>query len=249
MQRVVLVSGGGTGIGRAIARAFATGGDRVTILGRREDVLAATATELNAAASAGGGVAWRAVDLTHPAATEAAVRAIVAGDTAIDVVVNSAGGIDRTDGDALADVAARFERDFRTNVLTAALLTNAALPHLRRPGGRVINVSSIAAVRGGGDSYAAAKAALHGWTFTLAAQLGPEGVTVNVVAPGFVADTEFFGDSMTEARRQRLVGQTLVGRAGEPDDIAAAVRYLASPDAAYVTGQVLQVNGGAVLGR
>ena len=83
----------------------------------------------------------------------------------------------------------------------------------------------------------------------MAAQLGPEGITVNVVAPGYIADTEFFGDTMTEARRQRLIGQTLVGRAGEPDDIAGAVRFLASPEAAYITGQIIQVNGGVVLGR
>jgi len=109
-------------------------------------------------------------------------------------------------------------------------------------------VSSIAALRGGG-SYGAAKAARHGWAYALAGRLGRDGITVNVVAPGYVTGTEFFGDSMSEQRHETLVGQTLVGRPGEPDDIAAAVTYLASPAAGYVCGQILQVNGGSLLGR
>jgi 3-oxoacyl-[acyl-carrier protein] reductase len=252
MERVVLISGGGTGMGRAIARAFLADGDRVVILGRRGNVLAATADELNAEhAGLAGSVSWQEADLTQPAEVERAVGAILGavGET-IDVVVNMAGGVDRNrSDDTLAEVAAQFERDFRANVLTAALLTHAAMPHLRRPGGRIINCSSIAAFHGGGGSYGAAKAALHAWTYTLATNLGPEGITANVIAPGYVEETEFFGATMTDARRQRLIGQTLVGRAGRPDDIGATVRFLASTDAAFITGQIVQVNGGALFGR
>jgi len=113
----------------------------------------------------------------------------------------------------------------------------------------VISISSVAALRGGGGAYSAAKAALHGWSLDLAATLGPDGITVNVVAPGYIASTEFFGDRMTQAGHAARVRQTLVNRAGEPNDVAAAVHYLASPSAGYVTGQILQVNGGSVLGR
>ncbi len=252
MNRVVLVSGGGTGIGRTIARTFAEEGDHVVILGRRGGVLAATATQLNAERDGtSGDVRWQQVDLTKPAEVERAIAAVVAavGGT-INVLINNAGGVDRgITGDTLSDIAERFERDFRTNVLSAVLLTRAVAPYLSRPGGRIINFSSIAAFRGGGDSYSVAKAALHGWTYTLAAEFGAQGITVNAIVPGYIADTEFFGGTMTPERQQRLIGQTLAGRAGQPDDVAAAVQFLASERAAFITGEVLQVNGGALFGR
>ncbi len=252
MHRVVLVSGGGTGIGRAIARSFALDGDQVVILGRRAPVLAATAEQLNTeSAGVSGAVRWQQADLTEPRAVERAVAAIVSETgRVIDAVVNTAGGVDHRDtGDDLSAIAAQFERDFRANVLSAVLLTRAVAPYLRRPGGRIINFSSIAAYHGGGGSYGAAKAALHAWTYALAAEFGPQGITANVVAPGYIADTEFFGETMTDARRERLVGQTVVGRAGRPEDIAATVQFLASEGAAFITGQIVPVNGGALFGR
>ena len=97
--------------------------------------------------------------------------------------------------------------------------------------------------------YSAAKAGVVGLTYSLAGSLGPEGITVNAISPGVILGTEFFGDRMTDARRERTVAQVPVGRPGRPEDIAEAVHYLASPGASYVNGEVLHVNGGWLYGR
>jgi NAD(P)-dependent dehydrogenase (short-subunit alcohol dehydrogenase family) len=153
MSRTVVVTGGGTGIGRATAAAFARRGDDVLIVGRRREPLEAAAAEL--------GVRWVTADL----ADARSVEAVFADEpTVVDVLVNNAGGVaSSTDGEGLEAVAAEWEAALRGNVLTAVLPTAALLGRLRRPGGRVVNVSSIAALRGGG-TYGAAKATLIGWS-------------------------------------------------------------------------------------
>ncbi|SCE84781.1 3-oxoacyl-[acyl-carrier protein] reductase [Micromonospora purpureochromogenes] len=246
-ERLAVVSGGGTGIGRAVAAGLAADGLDVLVVGRRAAVLAAAAERISAECGRAGAVRGVVADLTDPEQANLVVEAV--GERAVDVLVNNAGGYLGGETGTLAGVAAHWRANFDANVLTAVLLTEALRPALRRPGGRVILLSSIAAQRGGGGAYSAAKAALHGWAYDLATQLGPEQVTVNVVSPGYVADTEFFGERMTPEGHAKRVAATLVGRAGEPDDVAAAVRYLAGPSAGYVTGQVLGVNGGSVLGR
>ena len=111
----------------------------------------------------------------------------------------------------------------------------------------MINLSSIGALKGGGAAYSAAKAAIIGWSYALANELGARSITVNVIAPGYVPDTEFFGDTMTPERHDKLVSQTLLNRPGTPHDIAGTAFFLASPEAAYITGQVIQVHGGALV--
>jgi 3-oxoacyl-[acyl-carrier protein] reductase len=246
-ERLAVVSGGGTGIGAATARALAEDGYGVLIVGRRADVLATTAERVGAELGRPEAVRPVVADLADPGQVDRVVEAVV--DKPVDVLVNNAGGYIGGDSGTLAAVADWWRANFDSNVLTAVLLTEALLPAVRRPGGRIILISSIAAQRGGGGPYSAAKAALHGWAYDLATQLGPDQITVNVVSPGYVTDTEFFGDRMTREGHARRVAATLLGRAGVPTDIAAAVRYLAGPSAGYVTGQVLGVNGGSVLGR
>jgi len=239
--RSVVVSGGGTGIGRAIAARFASQGDRVTILGRRAEALRAAAAEIRGAHP----VRTVTVDLAEPEDIEAGLFEL---PDRVDVLVNNAGGRGTPAAEGgLKEVAERWRRDFDNNVLPAVLLTEALLPRLA-PGGRIVTIGSVAALRGNG-AYGAMKAALQAWNHTLAGQLGPRGATANVVVPGYVAGTEFFGGPPSDEELARRSSQTLVGRVGEPDDIAAAVAFLAGPDAGYITGEFLNVNGGTLLGR
>jgi 3-oxoacyl-[acyl-carrier protein] reductase len=139
------------------------------------------------------------------------------------------------------------------NLKGSFLMSIAIAPHLPRPGGRIINISSIAAFTGGSSAgaiaYASAKAGVLGMTYALARELSPQGLTVNAIAPGFVPETRFFGETVSEERIRTIVSQTPVGRVGHAEDIAAAALYLASPEASFVTGEVLNVNGGWLFGR
>ncbi len=239
-MRQIVVTGGGTGIGRAVAAAFVAAGDQVVITGRRAALLDATAAEIGAR-----GVAF---DASDPAQIEVALPTL---PDRVDVLVNNAGGntdIVSTAPEGLAGLAEGWLANYTANVLTAVLVTEALAPRFN-PGGSVITLSSIAAHRGGSGSYGAAKAAAELWNLTVAQELGPRGVTANMVAPGFIEGTEFFGDRMTGQRRANLIGQTLDGRPGAPDNVAAAVLFLASAAARHITAQTLHVNGGAYAGR
>ncbi|WDZ88825.1 SDR family NAD(P)-dependent oxidoreductase [Nocardiopsis sp. HUAS JQ3] len=240
MRRVV-VTGGGTGIGRAIAERFAEDGSSVFILGRRKDVLDRVVEENRERQ-----IRAVACDLTRPDEVLRAADEIA--DDSVDVLVNNAGGIVKNGTTGLEGVFETYRRTIDANLLSAMMITEALWKSISRPGGRVVNISSIAAHRGGG-AYGAAKAGLVGWGFGLAGQGGPDGITVNTVSPGYVQDTEFFNEQGRSARHDRLVAESLVKRAGVPGDIASIVHFLASPEASWITGQVLGVNGGSLLGR
>src|SRR5919197_306273 len=247
-RRVAVVSGGGTGIGRAIASALAADGDEVFVLGRRRTVLDEAARTINAELGVER-VRALCADLRQPEWAGEAARQIANGAGTVDGLVNNAGGnFAAHPQNGLEGVRDDWRTNFEGNVLPAVLLTHALLPKLRRPGGRIVTVGSIAAFRGPA-TYGGAKAALHPWSAELAVALAPEGITVNVVAPGYVTGTEFYGDRMGPGLREDRSRRTPAGRMGEPSEIAALVRYLAGPDAGFVTGQILQANGGALLGR
>lgn len=247
-QRVVVVSGGGSGIGRAIAERFAADGDAVVIVGRRLDVLRQAADAIT------GSVTPFAADLTEPGSVEELAEEVRSRFGRVDVLVNNAGGnavFGAPDGatDGVAGAAWHWLGNFKANTLTAVLLTE-GLRDLIASNGRVLFLSSIAAYRGSGSgSYAASKAALHPYAFDLAAALGPRGITVNVVAPGYIAGTEFFPGGVSAERERMLIEQTANKRAGVATDLAETVYWLASPGAGHVTAQILQVNGGAERGR
>ncbi|MCG6498748.1 SDR family NAD(P)-dependent oxidoreductase [Kitasatospora sp. A2-31] len=241
-MRQIVVTGGGTGIGRAVAEAFAAQGDQVVITGRRKDVLEQTSAQL--------GVNVRAVafDASDPVQVQAALDALPAR---VNVLVNNAGGntdIGADEPTGLDAVAAAWRANLDANVLSAVLVTTALRPRLAA-GGTVVSISSIAAHRGGSGSYGAAKAAVEAWNLTIAQELGKDRITANVIAPGYIESTDFFQGGMTPQRRAALLVQTANGRAGNPADIAGTALFLASPAAAHITGQTLHVNGGALAGR
>jgi 3-oxoacyl-[acyl-carrier protein] reductase len=240
MTWTAVVTGGGTGIGLAVAQQLISDGADVVITGRRADVLAATAKEI--------GARDVVFDATEPAAVQAALAEL---PETVNVLVNNAGGNMARQGMAApaGDLAALKElwlADYSANMVSAVLVTEALLPRLAE-NGRVISIGSIAGVRGNG-SYGPAKAALVTWNVELAKKLAGK-ATANVVAPGMTVETEFFNNTLTEERRKFLIGEIPSGRPGLPTDVAAAVSFLASAGAAHVTSQVLHVNGGGHAGR
>jgi 3-oxoacyl-[acyl-carrier protein] reductase len=254
--KVVMISGGGTGIGLASVRYFARRNAQIVIVGRRSAVLNEAARAIGREFPDAPNVLGLTGDLAAPDQVEAIRIDLSERFPAIDILVNAAGGhVLRqhpavTYADGLAGIARRWTDNFRNNTLSAVLLTEALLPQMRSPGGRIIFISSIAAYRGSGAGcYGGAKAALHPYCFDLSKKLGPKGITVNAVAPGYVAETEFFGPAMTEQEHLAKIAETMNHRAGAPIDIANTIGWLASPDADHVTAQIIQVNGGAERGR
>jgi 3-oxoacyl-[acyl-carrier protein] reductase len=249
-NRIVVITGGSSGIGRTLAKAFARHGDQVVITGRHENTLRA------AAGAIGANCSWQRADVSRRDQVTTAVSAIVTRFKKIDVLINNAGysGFERgmTPDMPLDQVEEIWDEAIGVNLTGAFLMTLAVAPHLARPGGRIVNISSDAALTGGIGlrlaGYVAAKAGLLGLTRALAMEYSPQGITVNTIAPGFIAGTDM-NARLTDEIVRSIAAQLPVRRAGSSNDVVAAALFLASPDAGFITGELLNVNGGRVFGR
>jgi 3-oxoacyl-[acyl-carrier protein] reductase len=241
--RTALVTGASGAIGRACAVALGGQGARIVVAyGSDEQGAAETADQVK---SAGGEAVLAQADLTHPGAAKELVAA--AGPEGIDILVNNA-GLTR-DGLLLRMRDQEFADVLEVNLVGSFRCTREALRGmLRRRWGRVVSISSVVGMLGnaGQANYAASKAGLIGLTLSVAREVAQRGITANVVAPGYIPSK--LTDAMSEEAKQATLSGIPAGRLGTPEDVAAAVRFLASEEAGYITGQVLAVDGGLAMG-
>ncbi len=238
--KCALVTGASGDIGRAVATILHRQGAAVALSGTRRDRLEALVQELGDRAVAAPG------DLADPAAPDAIVKAAEAGLGRVDVLVNNAGLTRDNLGLRMKD--AEFEAVLQVNLMAAFRLIRAVMKGMmKRRAGRIVSITSVVGHVGnpGQANYAASKAGLAGMTRSLATELAPRGVTVNCVAPGFIASAMTAG--LSDDIKARITGTIPLGRMGDPAEVAAAVAFLASDEAAYITGQTLHINGGMAM--
>jgi 3-oxoacyl-[acyl-carrier protein] reductase len=242
--RIALVTGASQGIGRACALRLARAGATVALAARNEARLAEVAAEI---AAAGGQAAVFALDVASEDSIKSGAKAAIERFSKVEILVNNA-GITR-DGLMMAMKRHDWDEVVGTNLTGAFLLTQALLrPMLKNRWGRIINISSVVGRTGqaGQVNYAASKAGLIGLTRSLAREVASRGITVNAVAPGYI-ETPMTA-VLDEKQREAMMAQIPLGRAGTDAEIAESVAFLASDAAAYITGHVLDVNGGMFMG-
>jgi 3-oxoacyl-[acyl-carrier protein] reductase len=238
--KTALVTGASGGIGGAIARALHRQGATVMLAGTRRPVLEALAAELGERAQVA------VADLADPAAADPLVKGAEEAMGKLDVLVNNA-GLTR-DGLALRMKDEDWQKVLDVNLTAGFRLSRAALRGMmRRRAGRIIGISSVVGVTGnpGQANYAASKAGMIGMSKALAAEVASRGITVNCVAPGFIVSA--MTDALTPEQKERITAAIPIGRIGNPEEVAACVVFLASEEAAYVTGQTIHVNGGMAM--
>ncbi len=241
--QIALVTGASRGIGAAIAHELAARGLTVIGTATTEDGASRIGAALAAVPGAGAGSRGACLDVNDATAAESLIDTIVQAHGALHVLVNNA-GITR-DTLAMRMKDADWDAVLDTNLKAVFRMSRAVMrPMMKQRYGRIISITSVVGASGnpGQANYAAAKAGVAGMTRALARELGSRHITVNCVAPGFI-ETDMTA-SLPEAQQQALLGQIPLGHLGKPADIAHAVAYLASPQAGYITGQELHVNGG-----
>lgn len=243
--RTALVTGGSRGIGRAVGALLARAGARVAVNYLRDE---RSANSFVAEIRAAGGEAMAlAGDVSDPGEARQLVRDVVAAWGRLDIFVNNAGIWEEDSaGGGELDV---WDRTIAVNLRGAYLVTDAAVPHLEKSGGAIVFVSSTAGQRGEAEhsAYASTKGALISYTKSLAAELGPRGIRVNCVAPGWV-ETDLTREALSDPERRRRIEESIpVGHVAQPDEIAGPVLFLVSDLARHLQGEVLNVNGGSVL--
>lgn len=240
---VALVTGASQGIGRACALALAKAGATVALAARNEEKLKEVAAEIE---GAGGKAAVFALDVSSEEAIKAKAKAIAAQLGKIDILVNNA-GITR-DGLLMRMKRADWDEVLATNLSAPFLLTQAVIGGMmKQRWGRIINITSIVGEVGGAGqaNYAASKAGLIGFTLSMAREVASRNITVNAVAQGYIATA--MTEVLSDEQKQGITAQIPLGRQGTDADIANAVLFLASNEAGYITGHVLDVNGGMLM--
>jgi len=243
IQHVALVTGASRGIGQAILHALARAGMKVVGTATTDAGAESISAALTAAGLAGRGAK---LDVRDGAAVDALLAEIEAKEGALAVLVNNA-GITR-DNLLMRMKDEEWDDILATNLTPVFRLSKSVIrPMMKSRYGRIINITSVVGHAGnaGQTNYSAAKAAVAGFSKSLAREVGSRGITVNCVAPGFI-DTDMTR-ALSEAQREALLGNIPAGRLGSAEDVAAAVAFLASPAAAYITGETLHVNGGMLM--